>query len=79
MNAKLTLKLEDEAIGLAKEYAERHHLSLSKLVEAFFKSLHSASKPKRKTPLVEELSGILSRSKLPTEKDRLDHLLRKYA
>jgi hypothetical protein len=79
MNAKLTLKLENEAIGLAKEYAELHHLSLSKLVEEFFKSLRTPSKPKKKTPLAEALSGILSKSKLPTEKDRFDHLLRKHA
>jgi hypothetical protein len=39
MNAKLTLTLDKELIEGVKEYAKSSNLSLSKIVERYFKSL----------------------------------------
>lgn len=61
MNAKLTLKLDDSAIARAKRYARLHHISLSKMVEAFFVVLAKGDHSEFKlTPIVAELSGVLS-------------------
>lgn len=67
MDTKLTLKLDDRIIQSAKEYAQQNKKSLSKLVEAYFKNLVSEDgKKTRYSPLVEELSGVI------TEKDLRD-------
>ncbi|MBN2442558.1 MAG: hypothetical protein JXJ04_14485 [Spirochaetales bacterium] len=61
METKLTLKLEQSVIQSAKQYAKKNNKSLSKLVEDYFKNLVSENKSKRQySPLVEELSGVLS-------------------
>ena len=64
MEAKLTLKLDQGVISSAKEYAKKNRKSLSRLVEEYFRKLTSETMPQRKySPLVEELSGVI------TEKD----------
>jgi len=64
METKLTLKLEKSAIEKAKSYARKRNQSLSKLVEGFFRSLpdkaDEGSSKERLTPIVKELSGIIS-------------------
>ena len=47
MDTKLTLKLDKYVIDRAKEYASTHKRSLSKMIEAYLKSLIE----KEKTPL----------------------------
>ncbi len=65
METKLTLKLDQAVINSVKIYAERHNRSLSRLVEDYFKKLIMENEPKRKfTPLVEELSGVISEKDL---------------
>ena len=63
MDAKLTLKLNQDSIMRAKTYGATHGISLSKLVENFFDSisLDSASAPQSQeySPLVQELAGIV--------------------
>ncbi len=61
MNAKLTLKLDKEAIELAKRYAKRRGLSLSRMVEIYFVRLaQSEELPREKlTGVVAELAGVL--------------------
>jgi hypothetical protein len=61
MDAKLTLKLDKTVIESAKEYAEHNKRSLSKLVENYFKNLTVKNvPPKKHSPLVESLSGVIS-------------------
>ena len=56
MHNKLTLKLDKEAIGSAKQYARKHKTSVSALVENYFRSLTAGKKKKYKA---EELAGCL--------------------
>ena len=61
MEAKLTLKLNNDAILRAKEYVLEKKTSLSSIVENFFDSL-TLSKENEKfsySPLVNELSGLI--------------------
>ena len=80
MDAKLTLKLDDNVIEKAKEYAKSKNTSLSALIENYLQKITSEKKGKRKiTPLVKSLSGIID---LPADhdhkKDYTDYLMRKY-
>ena len=82
MNTKLTLRLDGDVIGRAKEYARNHKISLSKLIETY---LDNITKQKEKsgrpafTPLVESLSGVID---LPSDfdykKEYRDYLEKKY-
>lgn len=81
MNAKLTLKLDQNVIQLAKEYSKQHHVSLSKLIETQLKFLVTKKKAKKVkvSGLVQELSGVIS---LPEAGDMQalygDFLIEKY-
>ncbi|MCE1159179.1 hypothetical protein SDC9_72552 [bioreactor metagenome] len=72
METKLTLKLDKAIINSAKKYAERNNKSLSKLVETYFRNLVSQSDQGKVkySPLVEELSGVISEKDL----DGLDYV-----
>ena len=61
MEAKLTLKLNDNSINRAKEYVAKKKTSLSSIVENFFDSLTLNNEPAQfsYSPLVNELSGII--------------------
>ncbi|MCX6580317.1 MAG: DUF6364 family protein [Candidatus Aminicenantes bacterium] len=64
MEAKLTLKLDKYIIEEARVYAKNRNLSLSRMVERYFKAMvektQSKKKGKRYSPLIEELSGFIS-------------------
>jgi len=79
MNTKLTLKLNQDIIKLAKQFAKEHKKSLSKLVEHYFKYLIQDNKHIEYSPLIKELSGIIS---LPddfdTSKVYTEFLLKKH-
>lgn len=80
MDTKLTLKLDEEVIEKAKDYAKFKKTSLSALIENYLQKITSEKMGKRKiTPLVKSLSGIID---LPTDynhkKDYTDYLMRKY-
>ena len=63
MDKKLTLSLDQKAIEKAKAFAKRNRTSLSKMIEAYFKSLSSEDDLKNEpTPLVESLRGVISLS-----------------
>ncbi|HUW46378.1 MAG TPA: DUF6364 family protein [Dehalococcoidia bacterium] len=65
METKLTLKLDKTVINSVKIYAEKNNRSLSKLVEDYFKKLLMENEPTTKiSPLVEELSGVISEKDL---------------
>jgi len=79
METKLTLKLDKNTIDQAKIYAKRNNLSLSKMVEKYFKSLTEEKTSKKNSKLVDELSGIISLNKEIDNKDeKLSYLLEKY-
>jgi hypothetical protein len=55
---KLTLRIEKPIIETAKDYAQHHHTTLSRLVAEFLNSLKiEADVPA--SPILKELSGIL--------------------
>ena len=73
---KLTLRLNKRLIEQAKEYAARHNISVSELVETFFLRLEDAEENGH-TQLVRQLTGILP-SEVDAEKEYTDHLMEKY-
>lgn len=80
MLTKLTLTVDGDVIEQAKSYAKTHHMSLSKMVEHYFKSLQGK---KRSTPkltgVVAELAGVLSDKDVANlEQDYTDYLVNKY-
>ncbi len=65
METKLTLKLDRDVIQSVKHYAEKNHRSVSRLVEEYFRRLVGEQEPKNEiSPLVEELSGVISEKDL---------------
>jgi hypothetical protein len=81
METKLTLRLVKKVIDRAKDYAQNHKISLSKMVESYLDSLTTKknSNDIEITPLVESLSGVV---KLPVDydykKEYVDYLTEKY-
>lgn len=83
METKLTLSLDKEVIGKAKEYAKSKHTSLSKIVENYFYYLtieeeKEEQKKKEKTPITDELKGSLGRIEISEEKEIANYLVGKY-
>ncbi|GHS87220.1 hypothetical protein FACS189487_02940 [Campylobacterota bacterium] len=81
MEAKLTLKLDKTAIDSAKRYAKQHNRTLSRIVEGYFKNLSSEYNYRKKhSPLVEDLTGVLSEddlAKFAREDERARYILKK--
>jgi hypothetical protein len=80
MDTKLTLKLNEDIIEKAKEYAKEKKTSLSDLIENYLQKLTNDKKSNKAiTPLVKSLSGVIS---LPKDddgkKDYTDYLTNKY-
>lgn len=80
MDTKLTLKLDDEIIEKAKEYAKVRKISLSDLIENYLQKLTTDKKnDKTITPLVKSLSGIINLPKDYNDKeDYTNYLTNKY-
>jgi len=79
MNSKLTLKLDQDTIELAKDYAKVKKISLSKMIENYLKLLtRSAKQDDEISPLVESLSGVIKPRRADYEKEYIDHLTKKY-
>ncbi len=66
METKLTLKLDESIIDLAKTYAHKRKKSLSRLVEDYFRGLGMNEEKDEAdiNPIVKELSGIISEKDL---------------
>ncbi len=77
MATKLTLTLDKETIKIAKEYAKRNNISLSGIVELYFKVLSSNARDYRISPITRELSGIASLSTTKSDKELLEEALNK--
>jgi hypothetical protein len=86
MDSKLTLKLNQNVIEKAKQYAADQNLSLSRLVEFYFQSLTSSKKAENEGNGEIELSpfvkSMLTGNHLPADLDNKkeygDHLEEKY-
>jgi hypothetical protein len=60
METKLTLRLQKKVIDQAKEYADDHDTSLSKLVENYLLAITEESgSTENISPLVKSLSGVI--------------------
>ena len=80
MKAKLTLRLSENVINSAKDWAKNHKTSLSKMIESYLNSLTDKKAEKIEiTPLVKSLSGIIE---LPEDydyrKEYNKHITEKY-
>lgn len=79
MNTKLTLKLDNSIIELAKNYAKNKNTSLSKLIESYLGKLVEPNESYEITPLVKSLSGVIDLPKnFDYKKEYKTHLLNKY-
>ena len=80
MDTKLTLKLDEDVIERAKDYAKVKKTSLSALIENYLQKITTEKKDKKKiTPLVKSLSGIIDLpASYDSKKDYTDYLIRKY-
>lgn len=79
MNTKLTLKLDRTVIENAKRYSLQRKVSLSELVENYFRSLTEYSGEKNYSSVVRELSGIISiDNEDEFRKEYTDYLVDKY-
>ena len=73
---KLTLRLNQRLIEQAKEYASKHNISVSELVETYFLQLDLAREATH-TPLVKRLTGILP-ADVDVKQEYEDYLIEKY-
>lgn len=61
MTTKLTLRLDDAVIRKAKKTASKKGVSLSRMVEDYFKALVDQEQQEvRVSPVLHEVSGVLS-------------------
>ncbi|MBP6290039.1 MAG: hypothetical protein KA407_00210 [Spirochaetes bacterium] len=80
MNKKLTLNINKNVIKRAKSYAATRHISLSKLVENYLKSISDLSSDTQViTPLTQELSKIVkNKVNIDFKKAKEDYLISKH-
>ena len=80
MDAKLTLKLDDDIIESAKIYAKENNISLSKLIENYLQTVTIKQPDKVEiSPLVESLTGVISLNEEDYRKDYTNYLSDKYS
>jgi hypothetical protein len=80
LNTKLTLNIDKSIIDRAKMYASSKHISLSKLVEEYLKSLSGRSHEAINiAPITKELSKIVkSKTKINYKSIIEDYLINKH-
>lgn len=82
MNRKLTLSLEGELIDRAKDHARAKGISLSEMVEDYFKliTIKNNAKEKKLSPKIERLYGAARLSSTKTDNEMLSEaLVEKYS
>lgn len=57
-SAKLTVRVPRELIIIAKQYAETHNTTLTRMIEAYLQQI-PARKPLDNAPIVRRLTGII--------------------
>jgi hypothetical protein len=75
MVTKLTLTLDNKIIEAAKTYAKKNKMSLSGIVELYFKALSSEIRSNKIPPITNELSGIASFVTKKSDKELLKEAL----
>lgn len=83
MNSKLTLSFDSRIINKAKIFAKKRNLSLSKLVENYFKTLTEGERNQSEIVITDtellKISGDIDFPESMDEKDILtDQLIKKY-
>ena len=84
MKTKLTLRLDETVIARAKRYAASRGVSLSELVENYFRAQSELAQPSEGwtatlSPAVRALAERPAPSEVLGEQDYSDHLARKHA
>lgn len=79
MVTKLTLTLDNQVIKKAKKYARQQQISLSKLVEFYFKAISESTTDdfEELPPITKELSGIAAFKTKKSDKELLAEALNK--
>ena len=80
MNTKLTLRLDEKLIHIAKEYSAKSGKSVSKMVADYFSLVEGKEekkKPSQISPLVASLKGSLKKGKT-SEADYKKYIEDKY-
>lgn len=79
MDSKLTLSLDSSVISQAKIYAKSQNISLSKLIEMYLKLVTQEEVQSIKiSPLVQELTGVISLEDKDYKKEYSNYLAKKY-
>ncbi|MBI2411520.1 MAG: hypothetical protein HYV32_06540 [Candidatus Kerfeldbacteria bacterium] len=82
MNVKLTLKMDKTIIEEVKEFSAAHDISVSKLVEQFFRTITKEKNHPTKQPvsgIVAELLGIIPQNTAKEYRtEYTDYLTKKY-
>jgi hypothetical protein len=84
MQTKLTLRMEDDLIERAKDWARRRGVSLSQVVASVLEQLPSARDRSALSPWTQKLVGIAASTKARATDDaavreaHLDHLARRH-
>ena len=73
MQAKLTLRLDDALIRIAKDHAARSGKSVSQLVAEYFSLLETGTPPQPLPPKTRKLRGALRGADISTGTGRRDH------
>lgn len=73
---KITVRVDQDAYEAAKGYAEHFGTTITNLITEFFRSLDKKKQAASRTPILEELAGMLSPD--TRVEDYYDHLERKY-
>ena len=56
---KFTVRVGEDTLWAAKEYADEHDKTLTDLVDAFFRSIQRVKEIETDTPILSQLAGIL--------------------
>jgi hypothetical protein len=78
MKMKLTLSIDKNLIEKAKNYANNRHISLSKLIENYFKNIVENNDNEKNSPIVNELAGSIKNSKINLKEDYTEYLIKKF-
>jgi hypothetical protein len=79
LDTKLTLKLDEQVIAKAKQYAYKERVSLSFIIETYLDRLTAGIEPGEVSPLVKSLSGVINAEQLENDKvSYKKHLKQKY-
>lgn len=75
---KLTLSIDEQLIQAAKQYAEKHNTTVSKIVSALFEKIDKqAWDAESETPIFDRLVGVVRND--PAIEDYRDYLTEKYS